>query len=110
VTSGPRTYWAPHDDHVTRLHLEETPAKMCTKVLPDVDRYSYVDLNPPHAAAEIVTDRLPHLLAGLDYVNPLRARMQGVGASEADMEKGNCRCEANVSVRRIGDRFERSRG
>jgi aspartyl-tRNA(Asn)/glutamyl-tRNA(Gln) amidotransferase subunit B len=29
--------------------------------------------------------------------------LQWVGASEADMEKGNLRCEANVSVRRIGD-------
>ncbi|MEJ7710766.1 MAG: hypothetical protein WKF84_13085 [Pyrinomonadaceae bacterium] len=29
---------------------------------------------------------------------------QWVGASEADMEKGNLRCEANVSVRRIGDK------
>jgi len=29
--------------------------------------------------------------------------LQWVGASEADMEKGNLRCEANVSVRRVGD-------
>ncbi|HET7113793.1 MAG TPA: Asp-tRNA(Asn)/Glu-tRNA(Gln) amidotransferase subunit GatB, partial [Pyrinomonadaceae bacterium] len=29
--------------------------------------------------------------------------LQWVGASEADMEKGNLRCEANVSVRRAGD-------
>jgi len=28
--------------------------------------------------------------------------LQWVGASEADMEKGNLRCEANVSVRKIG--------
>src|SRR5207249_11428438 len=29
---------------------------------------------------------------------------QWVGASDADMEKGNLRCEANVSVRRKGDK------
>jgi aspartyl-tRNA(Asn)/glutamyl-tRNA(Gln) amidotransferase subunit B len=29
--------------------------------------------------------------------------LQWVGASEADMEKGNLRCEANVSVRRAGE-------
>ena len=38
-----------------------------------------------------------------DYVNHVRRALQWVGASEADMEKGNLRCEANVSVRRIGD-------
>jgi aspartyl-tRNA(Asn)/glutamyl-tRNA(Gln) amidotransferase subunit B len=29
--------------------------------------------------------------------------LQWVGASDADMEKGNLRCEANVSVRKIGE-------
>jgi aspartyl-tRNA(Asn)/glutamyl-tRNA(Gln) amidotransferase subunit B len=29
--------------------------------------------------------------------------LQWVGASDADMEKGNLRCEANVSVRRVGE-------
>ncbi|HEY6215930.1 MAG TPA: Asp-tRNA(Asn)/Glu-tRNA(Gln) amidotransferase subunit GatB, partial [Pyrinomonadaceae bacterium] len=38
-----------------------------------------------------------------DYVNHVRRALQWVGASEADMEKGNLRCEANVSVRRVGD-------
>jgi aspartyl-tRNA(Asn)/glutamyl-tRNA(Gln) amidotransferase subunit B len=33
----------------------------------------------------------------------VRRALQWVGASEADMEKGNLRCEANVSVRRTGD-------
>jgi aspartyl-tRNA(Asn)/glutamyl-tRNA(Gln) amidotransferase subunit B len=33
----------------------------------------------------------------------VRRALQWVGASDADMEKGNLRCEANVSVRRIGD-------
>src|SRR5215210_6971179 len=38
-----------------------------------------------------------------DYVNHVRRALQWVGASDADMEKGNLRCEANVSVRRIGE-------
>jgi aspartyl-tRNA(Asn)/glutamyl-tRNA(Gln) amidotransferase subunit B len=32
----------------------------------------------------------------------VRRALQWVGASEADMEKGNLRCEANVSVRKVG--------
>jgi aspartyl-tRNA(Asn)/glutamyl-tRNA(Gln) amidotransferase subunit B len=38
-----------------------------------------------------------------DYVNHVRRVLQWVGASDADMEKGNLRCEANVSVRKIGE-------
>jgi aspartyl-tRNA(Asn)/glutamyl-tRNA(Gln) amidotransferase subunit B len=38
-----------------------------------------------------------------DYVNHVRRVLQWVGASEADMEKGNLRCEANVSVRKVGE-------
>ncbi len=54
--------------------------------------------------AEIVTE--PDFRSSweaYDYVNHVRRALQWVGASDADMEKGNLRCEANVSVRRIGD-------
>jgi aspartyl-tRNA(Asn)/glutamyl-tRNA(Gln) amidotransferase subunit B len=54
--------------------------------------------------AEIVTE--PDFRSSweaYDYVNHVRRALQWVGASEADMEKGNLRCEANVSVRRKGD-------
>jgi len=54
--------------------------------------------------AEIVTE--PDFRSSweaYDYVNHVRRALQWVGASEADMEKGNLRCEANVSVRRAGD-------
>ncbi|HJU55993.1 MAG TPA: Asp-tRNA(Asn)/Glu-tRNA(Gln) amidotransferase subunit GatB, partial [Pyrinomonadaceae bacterium] len=73
--------------------------------LPDVDRYSYIDLNRAGTPlAEIVTE--PDFRTSweaYDYVNHVRQALQWVGASDADMEKGNLRCEANVSVRRIGD-------
>jgi aspartyl-tRNA(Asn)/glutamyl-tRNA(Gln) amidotransferase subunit B len=87
------------------LHLEEDAGKNVHEGLPDVDRYSYIDLNRAGTPlAEIVTE--PDFRTSweaYDYVNHVRRALQWVGASEADMEKGNLRCEANVSVRRIGD-------
>jgi aspartyl-tRNA(Asn)/glutamyl-tRNA(Gln) amidotransferase subunit B len=97
--------WRPMTINVTRLHLEEDAGKNVHEGLPDVDRYSYVDLNRAGTPlAEIVTE--PDFRTSwqaYDYVNHVRRALQWVGASEADMEKGNLRCEANVSVRRIGD-------
>src|SRR5258707_1631570 len=97
--------WRPMTVNVTRLHLEEDAGKNVHEGLPDVDRYSYIDLNRAGTPlAEIVTE--PDFRTSwqaYDYVNHVRRALLWVGASEADMEKGNLRCEANVSVRRIGD-------
>ena len=97
--------WLPKKIRITRLHLEEDAGKNVHEGLPDVDRYSYIDLNRAGVPlAEIVTE--PDFRSsweGYDYVNHVRRSLQWVGASEADMEKGNLRCEANVSVRRVGD-------
>jgi aspartyl-tRNA(Asn)/glutamyl-tRNA(Gln) amidotransferase subunit B len=97
--------WRPMTVRITRLHLEEDAGKNVHEGLPDVNRYSYVDLNRAGTPlAEIVTE--PDFRSSwqaYDYVNHVRRALQWVGASEADMEKGNLRCEANVSVRRIGD-------
>jgi aspartyl-tRNA(Asn)/glutamyl-tRNA(Gln) amidotransferase subunit B len=97
--------WRPKRVRITRLHLEEDAGKNVHEGLPDVDRFSYIDLNRAGTPlAEIVTE--PDFRSSweaYDYVNYVRLALQWVGASEADMEKGNLRCEANVSVRRIGD-------
>src|SRR6266576_2123104 len=97
--------WKPMTVRITRLHLEEDAGKNVHEGLPDVDRFSYIDLNRAGVPlAEIVTE--PDFRSSwqaYDYVNHVRRALQWVGASEADMEKGNLRCEANVSVRRIGD-------
>jgi len=97
--------WHPKTIQITRLHLEEDAGKNVHEGLPDVDRYSYIDLNRAGVPlAEIVTE--PDFRSSweaYDYVNHVRRSLQWVGASEADMEKGNLRCEANVSVRRVGD-------
>jgi aspartyl-tRNA(Asn)/glutamyl-tRNA(Gln) amidotransferase subunit B len=97
--------WRPMTVNVTRLHLEEDAGKNVHEGLPEVDRYSYIDLNRAGTPlAEIVTE--PDFRSSwqaYDYVNHVRRALLWVGASEADMEKGNLRCEANVSVRRVGD-------
>ena len=95
----------PMTIHIQRMHLEEDAGKNVHEGLPDVDRYSYVDLNRAGTPlGEIVTS--PDFRTSwqaYDYVNHVRRALQWVGASDADMEKGNLRCEANVSVRRVGE-------
>jgi aspartyl-tRNA(Asn)/glutamyl-tRNA(Gln) amidotransferase subunit B len=103
--AGHPVEWRVKKIAITRLHLEEDAGKNVHEGLPDVDRYSYIDLNRAGTPlAEIVTE--PDFRSSweaYDYVNHVRRALQWVGASEADMEKGNLRCEANVSVRRIGE-------
>jgi aspartyl-tRNA(Asn)/glutamyl-tRNA(Gln) amidotransferase subunit B len=103
--AGHPVKWQPKKIRITRLHLEEDAGKNVHEGLPDVDRFSYIDLNRAGTPlAEIVTE--PEFRSSWeahDYVNHVRRALRWVGASEADMEKGNLRCEANVSVRRIGD-------
>jgi aspartyl-tRNA(Asn)/glutamyl-tRNA(Gln) amidotransferase subunit B len=97
--------WKPITIHIQRMHLEEDAGKNVHEGLPDTDRYSYIDLNRAGTPlAEIVTG--PDFRTSwqaYDYVNHIRRVLQWVGASDADMEKGNLRCEANVSVRKIGE-------
>ena len=97
--------WRPMTVHIERMHLEEDAGKNVHEGLPEVDKYSYIDLNRAGTPlGEIVT--APDFRTSwqaYDYVNHIRRALQWVGASDADMEKGNLRCEANVSVRKIGE-------
>ncbi|MFN0140222.1 MAG: Asp-tRNA(Asn)/Glu-tRNA(Gln) amidotransferase subunit GatB [Pyrinomonadaceae bacterium] len=103
--SGHAAEWRPMTIHVERMHLEEDAGKNVHEGLPEVDKYSYIDLNRAGTPlGEIVT--APDFRSSwqaLDYVNYVRHALRWVGASDADMEKGNLRCEANVSVRKVGE-------
>src|SRR5215207_10051469 len=103
--SGRGGDWKSMTIQIERMHLEEDAGKNVHEGLPEVDKYSYVDLNRAGTPlGEIVT--APDFRTSwqaYDYVNHIRRVLQWVGASDADMEKGNLRCEANVSVRKIGD-------
>ena len=103
--SGHAVEWKPMTVKIERMHLEEDAGKNVHEGLPEVDKYSYIDLNRAGTPlGEIVT--APDFRTSwqaYDYVNHVRRALQWVGASDADMEKGNLRCEANVSVRKIGE-------
>lgn len=102
---GRPSEWKPMTIRVQRMHLEEDAGKNVHEGLPDTNKYSYIDLNRAGTPlGEIVT--MPDFRTSwqaYDYVNHVRRALQWVGASDADMEKGNLRCEANVSVRKIGE-------
>jgi aspartyl-tRNA(Asn)/glutamyl-tRNA(Gln) amidotransferase subunit B len=90
---------------ITRVHLEEDTGKLlhAGDALQSAAE-SLVDLNRSGVPLmEIVTE--PDLSSAdeaRDYAMALRAILRAIGASEADMEKGQLRAEANVSVRPTG--------
>ena len=90
---------------ITRVHLEEDTGKLvhAGDALHSAAG-SLVDLNRSGVPLmEIVTEPDLHSADDArDYAAGLRAILRAIGASEADMEKGQLRAEANVSVRRRG--------
>ncbi len=89
---------------VTRVHMEDDAGKSIHDGFRDSDRYSYVDLNRSGTPLiEIVSE--PDLRSpdeAYAYLTELKQRLQFVGVSTCDMEKGHLRCDANVSVRPRG--------
>ncbi len=85
---------------ITRIHLEDDAGKSIHDGFKDSDRYTYVDLNRSGTPLiEIVSD--PDMRSSDDayaYLTELKQILQYVGVSECDMEKGQLRCDANVSV------------
>jgi aspartyl-tRNA(Asn)/glutamyl-tRNA(Gln) amidotransferase subunit B len=88
---------------ITRLHLEEDAGKLTH---PKGADYSLVDLNRAGTPLmEIVTE--PDLRSPVEakvFLQQLRLLMRHLGVSEADMEKGHLRADANVSVRPAGSK------
>ncbi len=90
---------------IRRVHLEEDTGKL----LHAGDKLhkaweSYVDLNRAGVALmEIVSE--PDIRSAeeaREYAMELQALLRTVGASDADMEKGQMRAEPNISIRRAG--------
>jgi aspartyl-tRNA(Asn)/glutamyl-tRNA(Gln) amidotransferase subunit B len=85
---------------VTRVHMEDDAGKSLHEGFKDSDRYTYVDLNRSGTPLiEIVSEpdmRTPD--EAYAYLTEIKQMMQYIGVSDCDMEKGQLRCDANVSV------------
>jgi len=86
---------------IHRLHMEEDAGKTIHE-----GKYSYVDLNRAGTPlVEIVSE--PDISSGLEarlYLEKLRNIMRYIGVSNADMEKGQLRCDVNISLRPKGSK------
>jgi aspartyl-tRNA(Asn)/glutamyl-tRNA(Gln) amidotransferase subunit B len=85
---------------LNRIHLEEDVGKLI-----HVDEVSQIDFNRAGTPlVEIVSE--PDLHTGEEvfaYLKSLITHLQYLEASDCDMEKGQLRCDANVSVRPVGE-------
>jgi aspartyl-tRNA(Asn)/glutamyl-tRNA(Gln) amidotransferase subunit B len=89
---------------ITRAHLEEDTARLLHQDAPGGGRLSLVDFNRSGMPLmEIVTDPVIHSAeAARRYAEELRLLLLTIGASDAAMEEGQMRVEANVSIRPRG--------
>jgi len=89
---------------ITRVHLEEDTATLKHETGPHGETYSLVDVNRSGAPLmEIVGE--PDLRSpeeARQYLMKLRQILRYIGVSRANMEEGNLRCDANISLRPLG--------
>jgi aspartyl-tRNA(Asn)/glutamyl-tRNA(Gln) amidotransferase subunit B len=87
---------------INRLHLEQDAGKSIHDQSP---YYSFIDLNRAGVGLmEIVTE--PDLSSPeetAEFIRKLRTLLRYIGSCDGDMEKGSLRCDANVSVRLLGN-------
>ncbi|MFH1014904.1 MAG: Asp-tRNA(Asn)/Glu-tRNA(Gln) amidotransferase subunit GatB [Nitrospirota bacterium] len=88
---------------ITRIHMEEDAGK---NIHEGAGNYSFVDLNRAGVPLmEIVSEpdiRTPKEAA--EYMKKLRAILRYLGVCDGNMEQGSLRCDANVSIRPVGQK------
>ncbi|HPM42972.1 MAG TPA: Asp-tRNA(Asn)/Glu-tRNA(Gln) amidotransferase subunit GatB, partial [Candidatus Omnitrophota bacterium] len=94
---------SPKRIRIKRVHLEEDAGKL---VHPEGESYSLVDYNRSGMPLlEIVTE--PDMNSpdeAYSYLTKLKAILGYLKVSDCDMEKGSLRCDANISIRPLGEK------
>ncbi|MBM3590013.1 MAG: Asp-tRNA(Asn)/Glu-tRNA(Gln) amidotransferase subunit GatB [Alphaproteobacteria bacterium] len=87
---------------IERIHLEQDAGKSVHDQHP---QFSLIDLNRSGIALmEIVSKPdMNSPFEASEYVKTIRSILRSLETCDGDMEKGNLRCDANVSVRKVGD-------
>ena len=108
ATDGSVTFSMAGEEHevgIVRVHLEEDAGKSLHQGFVDSARHTYLDFNRSGVPLiEIVTRpdlRAP--AAAAEFFQRLRAVLMAVDVNDGNMEEGSLRCDANVSVRPVGE-------
>lgn len=94
----------PKRVNITRIHLEQDAGKSIHDQSPTE---SYIDLNRCGIALmEIVTDPdIRSSFEAAELLKKLRSILRYLGTCDGNMDKGSMRCDANVSIRKPGDKL-----
>jgi aspartyl-tRNA(Asn)/glutamyl-tRNA(Gln) amidotransferase subunit B len=91
---------------ITRVHLEEDAGKSLHEGFADSDEKTAIDLNRTGVPLiEIVSE--PDIATpdeAYEYLTRLKEIILYTGVSDCNMEEGSLRCDANVSVRPLGQK------
>ncbi|HJK87425.1 MAG TPA: Asp-tRNA(Asn)/Glu-tRNA(Gln) amidotransferase subunit GatB [Candidatus Megaira endosymbiont of Hartmannula sinica] len=87
---------------IERFHLEQDAGKSIHDQSPN---YSFIDLNRAGVPLmEIVSyPDISSPYEAAEYIKKLRNILRAVESCDGNMEQGSFRCDANVSVRKVGD-------
>ena len=90
---------------VERVHMEEDAGKSLHEGFADSSRYTYLDFNRSGVPLiEIVSE--PDIRSSAeanDYLKRLKEILEYLDVNDGNMEEGSLRCDANVSVRKVGE-------
>jgi aspartyl-tRNA(Asn)/glutamyl-tRNA(Gln) amidotransferase subunit B len=91
--------------NLTRIHMEEDAGKSLHEGFADSERKTYLDYNRSGVPLiEIVSE--PDMRSAEEaavFFETLRQILVWLGVNDGNMDEGSLRCDANVSIRRVGD-------